>query len=194
MARSISKAMQRVHRARLSACVSFRALHTILSERGCSDAGYGWTNALCKRLYNLLCGVLHGRLLTSTLTDVPGSSAYVMGSVVSYSNDVKSRILHVAEENACRARCCLSGDGAGNGRRGYATSCRQMSASASRGSPVPAAVLPKSRSDWSTLLYLLWEKLRWKKNVFSGVRAEIKRAAVNKALAMVQEMIREMDE
>ena len=37
-----------------------------------------------------------GGLLTSTLTDVPGSSFYVMGSVVSYSNDVKSRILHVS--------------------------------------------------------------------------------------------------
>ena len=32
------------------------------------------------------------------------------------------------------------------------------------------------------------------KNVFSGVRVEIKRAAVNKALAIVQETIREMDE
>ena len=39
-----------------------------------------------------------GGLLTSTLTDIPGSSSYVMGSVVSYSNDVKSRILHVSEE------------------------------------------------------------------------------------------------
>ena len=39
-----------------------------------------------------------GGLLTSTLTDVPGSSSYVVGSVVSYSNDVKMRILHVSEE------------------------------------------------------------------------------------------------
>ena len=39
-----------------------------------------------------------GGLLTSTLTDVPGSSSYILGSIVSYSNDVKSRILHVAED------------------------------------------------------------------------------------------------
>ena len=39
-----------------------------------------------------------GGLLTSMLTDVSGSSSYVMGSVVSYSNDVKARVLHVSEE------------------------------------------------------------------------------------------------
>ena len=36
-----------------------------------------------------------GGLLTSRLTDVPGSSAYVMGSVVSYTNPVKERIVGV---------------------------------------------------------------------------------------------------
>lgn len=36
-----------------------------------------------------------GGLLMSTLTDVPGSSAYVMGGVVTYSNPVKERLIHV---------------------------------------------------------------------------------------------------
>ncbi|WP_074515798.1 nicotinamide-nucleotide amidohydrolase family protein [Selenomonas sp. WCT3] len=36
-----------------------------------------------------------GGLLTSRLTDVPGSSAYVMGSVVSYTNPVKERLVGV---------------------------------------------------------------------------------------------------
>ena len=39
-----------------------------------------------------------GGLLTSTLTDMSGSSSYVMGSIVSYANHVKARILHVSEE------------------------------------------------------------------------------------------------
>mgnify|MGYP002626329914 CR=1 FL=1 len=39
-----------------------------------------------------------GGLLTSRLTDVAGSSAYVQGSVVSYSNEVKNSVLHVKEE------------------------------------------------------------------------------------------------
>ncbi|MGB1286523.1 MAG: CinA family protein [Aggregatilineales bacterium] len=38
-----------------------------------------------------------GGLLLSTLTDVPGSSAYVMGGVVSYSNDAKMQLLQVQD-------------------------------------------------------------------------------------------------
>jgi nicotinamide-nucleotide amidase len=33
------------------------------------------------------------------LTDVPGSSAYVLGGVVSYSNDVKTGLLRVADDH-----------------------------------------------------------------------------------------------
>ncbi|MBQ1867009.1 nicotinamide-nucleotide amidohydrolase family protein [Selenomonas sp.] len=36
-----------------------------------------------------------GGLLTSRLTDVPGSSAYVMGSVVSYTNPIKEQLVGV---------------------------------------------------------------------------------------------------
>lgn len=39
-----------------------------------------------------------GGLLTSRLTDVAGSSAYVQGSIVSYSNEIKNAILHVDAE------------------------------------------------------------------------------------------------
>lgn len=39
-----------------------------------------------------------GGLLTSRLTDVAGSSAYVKGSVVSYTNEVKAALLGVEEE------------------------------------------------------------------------------------------------
>lgn len=39
-----------------------------------------------------------GGLLTSRLTDVSGSSAYVQGSIVSYSNDVKNSVLKVQAE------------------------------------------------------------------------------------------------
>ena len=39
-----------------------------------------------------------GGLLTSRLTDVSGSSAYVKGSVVSYTNEVKINLLNVKPE------------------------------------------------------------------------------------------------
>jgi competence/damage-inducible protein CinA-like protein len=38
-----------------------------------------------------------GGLMMARLTDVPGSSAYVVGGVVSYSNDMKTGVLHVPE-------------------------------------------------------------------------------------------------
>jgi nicotinamide-nucleotide amidase len=38
-----------------------------------------------------------GGLLMARLTDVPGSSAYVLGGVVSYSNDVKATVLRVPD-------------------------------------------------------------------------------------------------
>lgn len=38
-----------------------------------------------------------GGLLSSIITAVPGSSAYFLGSVVSYSNEIKSKVLNVPE-------------------------------------------------------------------------------------------------
>jgi nicotinamide-nucleotide amidase len=39
-----------------------------------------------------------GGLLTGRLTDISGSSAYVKGAVVSYTNEIKNAVLHVKEE------------------------------------------------------------------------------------------------
>lgn len=39
-----------------------------------------------------------GGLLTSRLTDVAGSSAYVKGSIVSYSNEIKERLVGVRSD------------------------------------------------------------------------------------------------
>ena len=38
-----------------------------------------------------------GGLMLARLTDIPGSSAYVLGGVVSYSNDMKTNVLHVPD-------------------------------------------------------------------------------------------------
>ena len=39
-----------------------------------------------------------GGLLLSTMTDVPGSSAYVSGGVVTYSNEAKQQLVKVQEQ------------------------------------------------------------------------------------------------
>lgn len=43
-----------------------------------------------------------GGNIAHRITQVPGSSAYFMGSVVSYSNDVKARVLDVARDDIAR--------------------------------------------------------------------------------------------
>ena len=54
---------------------------------------------LTKKNFTIACAEsCTGGLLTSKLTDVAGSSAYVKGAVVSYTNEIKNKILHVNEE------------------------------------------------------------------------------------------------
>lgn len=43
-----------------------------------------------------------GGLIAKRLTDIPGSSDYYIGSVVSYSNEVKLRVVGVSEESLKR--------------------------------------------------------------------------------------------
>ena len=149
---------------------------------------------LCARGYTISCAEsCTGGLLTSTLTDVPGSSAYVMGSVVSYSNDVKSRILHVAEETLA-AHGAVSPETARAMAEGVRDLMQTDVGVGITGIAGPGGSSPEKPVGLVYIAVSTLGKTSVEKNVFSGVRAEIKRAAVNKALAMVQEMIREMDE
>jgi putative competence-damage inducible protein len=149
---------------------------------------------LCAKGYTISCAEsCTGGLLTSTLTDVPGSSAYVMGSVVSYSNDVKSRILHVAEETLA-AHGAVSPETAREMAEGVRDLMQTDVGVGITGIAGPGGGSPEKPVGLVYIAVSTLGKTSVEKNVFSGVRAEIKRAAVNKALAMVQEMIREMDE
>lgn len=149
---------------------------------------------LCAKDYTISCAEsCTGGLLTSTLTDVPGSSAYVMGSVVSYSNDVKSRILHVAE-GTLAAQGAVSPETARAMAEGVRNLMQTDVGVGITGIAGPGGGSPEKPVGLVYIAVSTLGKTSVEKNVFSGVRAEIKRAAVNKALAMVQEMIREMDE
>ena len=45
-----------------------------------------------------------GGLIAKLVTDVPGSSEYFLGSLVSYSNDLKTGLLDVEEEGPARTQ------------------------------------------------------------------------------------------
>lgn len=58
---------------------------------------------LLKRNLSVACAEsCTGGLLCSLLTDVPGSSAYVCGAVVAYTNEIKERLLGVNKDTLQR--------------------------------------------------------------------------------------------
>lgn len=130
-----------------------------------------------------------GGLLTSTLTDVPGSSSYVMGSIVSYSNDVKSRVLHVSEDTLA-SYGAVSEETA----REMAEGVRKLMAT-DIGVGITGIAGPDGGSAEKPvgLVYIATANSAQtivQKNIFLGTRIENKRAAVEKALAMIRDMIR----
>ena len=63
------------------------------------EAEVGVGQLLLEKGYTVACAEsCTGGLLTSCLTDVAGSSAYVKGSVVSYTNEVKHGLLGVSQK------------------------------------------------------------------------------------------------
>ena len=80
---------------------------TLISDR-ISDVIYGYGDtSLEKEIYNLsfekglkigTAESCTGGLISSKLVSIPGSSAYFMGSIVAYSNDIKTNILKVKNE------------------------------------------------------------------------------------------------
>jgi competence/damage-inducible protein CinA C-terminal domain len=130
-----------------------------------------------------------GGLLTSTLTDIPGSSAYLMGSVVSYSNDVKSRVLGVSEETLSRYGA-VSEETA----RAMAEGVRRLMQT-DIGVGITGIAGPDGGSEEKPvgLVYIAIADQTHtivEKNNFSGTRLENKRAAVEKALHMIHNVIR----
>ena len=129
-----------------------------------------------------------GGLLTSKLTDVAGSSAYVQGGIVSYSNEIKNSILKVKAET-------LKEFGAVSEQ-----TARQMSSNVrelfktdigvgitgiagpdggSIEKPVGTVYISVSNSD----------KTFVKKFNFSGSRIEIKNQTCNAAMSMIKNFV-----
>lgn len=129
-----------------------------------------------------------GGLLTSRLTDVEGSSAYVQGSIVSYSNEIKNSVLKVkadtlkefgavseqtARQMSNNVRELFKTD-IGVGVTGIAGP-----GGGSAEKPVGTVYISVSNSD----------KTFVKKFNFSGSRIEIKNQSCNAAMSIVKDLI-----
>ena len=129
-----------------------------------------------------------GGLLTSRLTDVAGSSNYVEGSIVSYSNEVKNKNLHIdadtlknfgavseqtARQMSANVRKLFNTD-IGVGVTGIAGP-----GGGSAEKPVGTVYISVSNAD-KTFVKLF---------NFNGTRSEIKNQSCNAALSMIKEFL-----
>ena len=90
-----------------------------------------------------------GGLVAKYLTDIPGSSEYLLGGVVAYSNDVKTKLLGV-DERLLAAHGAVSREVAEQMALGATRALGAAAPYRPRGSPAPAGVAKRSRWAWST--------------------------------------------
>lgn len=126
-----------------------------------------------------------GGLLTSRLTDIQGSSDYVMGSVVSYSNKVKMEQLQVPQE-VLQIKGAVSEETAKFMAQGV-----RKNLYADIGVGITGIAGPDGGTDDKPvgLVYIAVAgqgKTTVSRNLFSGKRREIKYRATQKALNMIR--------
>ncbi len=129
-----------------------------------------------------------GGLLTSRLTDVAGSSAYVMGSIVSYTNEVKMSHLGVNSETlkqfgAVSEQTAREMSGGARGRIGADIGIGITGIAGPGGGSVekPVGLVYISVAGPKGVIVT--------KNLFKGSRTEIKKQTTDKALTMLIEYI-----
>ena len=129
-----------------------------------------------------------GGLLTSRLTDVAGSSAYVMGSVVSYTNEVKADVISV-DRQVLAAKGAVSEEVARQMAEGVRARIHTDIGVGITGIAGPDGGTAKKPTG---LVYIAVSGSRGTectRNVFIGKRKEVKFRATQKALDMVRQYL-----
>jgi len=129
-----------------------------------------------------------GGLLTSRLTDVAGSSAYVMGSVVSYTNEVKASLVGVREETL-RAFGAVSEETAREMAEGVRRAIPADIGVGVTGIAGPGGATAKKPVGLVCIAVAAENATCVERHVFSGVRTEVKRQSAEAALRMVRDML-----
>ena len=123
-----------------------------------------------------------GGLLTGRLTDTPGSSAYVEGSIVSYSNRIKNSVLRV-KEDTLKKFGAVSEETA----REMATNVREIFKTgiglSTTGIAGPGGGTPEKPVGLVYIGISDGKKCFVKKCNFSGTRSEIRNSTVNEIIS-----------
>lgn len=124
-----------------------------------------------------------GGLLTSTLTDVAGSSEYVLGSIVSYSNQVKMQQLGV-KEATLEAFGAVSAETAREMASGVLTQLHSDIGISVTGIAGPGGGTAQKPVGLVYICVAGPKGLVVAENHFSGDRNQVKRQTVAKAISM----------
>lgn len=129
-----------------------------------------------------------GGLISSSLTNIPGSSKYFMFGIVAYSNDVKIRILHVLEETILK-HGAVSKETAlemANNVRHLAKTNIGLGITGIAG---PSGGEPLKPVGTVFISVAVGHRLYFKKFIFKGGRLKIRKAATEAALKILFECV-----
>jgi len=130
-----------------------------------------------------------GGLLTARLTAVPGSSAYVMGSVVSYTNEVKISHLGVSPQTL-QAVGAVSEETAREMAEGIRSHIHTDIGVGITGIAGPGGASPEKPLGLVYIAVAGTKGTEAVRKVFSGSRQQVRWQAAEKALLMVMEYIK----
>lgn len=125
-----------------------------------------------------------GGLLTSRLTDIAGSSAYVMGSVVSYTNRIKEALVGVRHETLA-AHGAVSKETAREMAEGIRSVIKTDIGVGITGIAGPGGGTAEKPVGLVFIAVSGPQGTIVKENHFSGTRLEVKRQTTDTALTMV---------
>lgn len=132
-----------------------------------------------------------GGLVTSRLTDIPGSSDYVMGSVVSYTNDIKERLVGVRYETLA-AHGAVSPETAREMADGIRRVIRTDLGLGITGIAGPGGGTAAKPVGLVYIAVSSEKGTRVTENHFSGTRTEVKRQTSDAALALALDALTEV--
>lgn len=129
-----------------------------------------------------------GGLLSSAVTDVPGSSGYFLGSVVAYSNEVKESALGV-KAATIRKHGAVSGETAVEMARGVRKALGADISAAITGIAGPGGGSPEKPVGLVFIAVSKGKSSEARRFVFKGGRKSIKKQSARAALSFLAEAL-----
>ena len=131
-----------------------------------------------------------GGLVSAAVTDIAGISQVYAGSITSYENAVKEKLLNVPSE-VLESVGAVSEECAAYMAKGAAEALNCTAAVSTTGIAGPGGAVPGKPVGTVCIGYYIKGKIHTETNHFTGNRSEVRNAAVNRALTHLIELIKQ---